>query len=86
MRAVQPQKASEAERLSVERIENDYYITAAHPMEKAHFISFVALATGDSLLLRRQFPEWELQTRIPAIAHGRLLWHCTRHGLFYQEI
>lgn len=86
LQAVQPQKASEAERLSVERIENDYYITAAHPMEKAHFISFVALATGDSLLLRRQFPEWELQTRIPAIAHGRLLWHCTRHGLFYQEI
>lgn len=86
LRAVQPQKAPEEERLTVERIENDFYITADHPMEKAHFISFVALATGDSLLLRRQFPEWELQTRIPAFAHGRLLWNCTRHGLFYQEI
>lgn len=82
----QPQRAAEQEALIVEKIENDYYITAHHPMEREHYISFVALLTGDSIMLRKQYPEWGLQVRIPAFAHGRLLWYCNRHGLFYQEI
>ena len=55
-------------------------------MEKGHYISFVALLTGDSILLRKQYPEWDLQLRLPAFAHGKLLWYCTQHGLFYQNI
>ena len=55
-------------------------------MEKGHYLSFVALLTGASLLLRRQYPEWGLQVRLPAIGHGRLLWCCSRHGLFYQLV
>ena len=54
-------------------------------MTKQHYISFVALLTGDSLLIRRQYPEWGLQLRMPAV-HGTLLWHCTEHGLFYQNV
>lgn len=79
-------KAEEAERLSVEIIENDYFISTKHEMTKEHYISFVALLTGDSILLRKQYPEWDMQTRIPCFAHGMLIWHCTRHGLFYQAI
>lgn len=80
------QKAVGDERLSVEIIENDYYITSEHEMSREHYISFVALITGDSMILRKQYPEWNLQVRIPVIAHGRLLWCCSQHGLFYQEI
>jgi len=43
----QMQKAEENEMLSVEVIEDDWYITVAHPMNKEHYISFVAFATGD---------------------------------------
>lgn len=84
--ALTPQKAPEEERLQVERIEEDYFISTDHPMEKGHYISFVALLTGDSILLRKQYPEWDLQLRLPAFAHGKLLWYCTRHGLYYQNI
>ena len=35
--------------------------------------------TGDSIMLRKQYPEWELQVRIPIFAHGRLLWYCNKH-------
>lgn len=84
--ALTPQKASEGERLQVERIEEDYFISTDHPMKKDHYISFVALLTGDSILLRKQYPEWDLQLRLPAFAHGKLLWYCTQHGLFYQNI
>ncbi len=83
---LEPVKAEAEDKLAVELVENDYYITSPHPMTKAHYITFVALLTGDSLFLRRQYPEWDLQTRIPRIGHGMLVWYCTEHGLFYQLV
>lgn len=84
--AIQPQKATEDEKLSVEIIEDDFFITSEHPMTREHYIAFVALLAGDSIMLRKQYSEWGLQVRIPIFAHGRLLWYCTQHGLFYQEV
>jgi len=84
--ALTPVKATPEEKLAVEVMENEYYISSNHEMSKDHYITFVALLTGDSLILKKQYPEWNLQTRLPMIAHGMLLWHCNRHGLFYQGI
>lgn len=41
-----------------------------------------ALAEGDTLVLCRQYPEWNLQARLPGFRRGTLLWYCTQHGLF----
>ena len=86
LQPLQPHKADEKQKLNVARIENDFYITANHPMEREHYIPFVALLTSDTLMLRKLYPEWELQVRIPIFSHGRLLWYCNRHGLFYQDV
>lgn len=86
LKAIQLQKANEDEKLSVDIIENDFFITSEHQMTREHYIAFVALLTGDSIMLRKQYPEWGLQARIPVFAHGKLLWYCTKHGLFYQEV
>lgn len=86
LKPLQMKKAAEDERLIVEKIENDFYITANHPMEREHYIPFLALLTGDSIILRKQYPEWELQVRMPMFAHSKLLWYCSKHGLFYQEV
>lgn len=79
-------KPNAADRLSVKIIENEFFISANHEMTKEHYISFVALITDDTLILRKQYPEWDLQARIPFFAHGQLVWYCTRHGLFCQSI
>ena len=86
LQPLQPHKADEKQKLNVVRIENDFYITANHPMEREHYIPFVALLTSDTLMLRKLYPEWELQVRIPIFSHGRLLWYCNRHCLFYQDV
>ena len=83
---LEPQKAADEEKLRVEVVENDYFITTEHPMEKEHSITFAALLTGDTVLLRRLWPEWNMQVRFPRIGRGMLVWHCSRHGLFYQYI
>lgn len=81
-----PRKAEEADKLSVELIENDYFISTDHEMTKEHYISFVALVTGDTYMMRKQYPEWNVQTRIPRFGHGMLIWYCTQHGLMYQLV
>ena len=84
--ALMPKKAAENEKLTAERVEDEWFITADHPMTQEHYISFVAFATGERINLIKQYPEWDLQLRFPARGHGMLLWYCTEHGLFYQLI
>lgn len=86
LQPLEPQKAQAADRLDVALIENDYFISAAHEMKKEHFISFAALMTGDTVILKKLYPEWDMQARIPCIGHGMLVWYCTKHGLFYQPV
>lgn len=55
-------------------------------MSRKHYISFVAFLFGDTAVLKKLYPEWGLAVRLPFFAHGRLLWYCTEHGLFSQEV
>ncbi len=79
-----PQKAAPEEKLSMELIDGEYFVSSDHPMTKEHHISFVATLTGDRMTLVKQYPEWDLQLRLPRVPHGTLLWYCTAHGLFCQ--
>ena len=47
-------------------------------MRREHYLSFAALVNEDTVVLRRLYPEWGAQTRLPYFAHGTLLWYCTR--------
>lgn len=84
--ALVAEKAVDEHQLKLEPVEDQQYISAAHEMEKDHYISFVACVTGDKLLLAKQYPEWNLAFRFHRFGHGRLYFYCSRHGLFYQTI
>ena len=84
--ALRPQKADETQRLTMEIVENEWFVTSTHEMRREHHISFLALVNGDTLIVRRLYPEWGLETRLPYAAHGMLLWYCTRDRLFWQEV
>lgn len=86
LQEIEAVKASPQEKLQVEPIENEFFISSNHDMTKEHYISFVALLTGDTLMVKKLYPEWNMQARIPQFGHGKLLWYCTKHGLFYQLI
>ena len=79
-----PQKAAPEEALRV--TESDWYVESSHPASKDNYISFVALVTGETLLVLRQYPEWDLHVRIPGRPHGKLVWYSTTRGLFYQLV
>ncbi|WP_313071563.1 helix-turn-helix transcriptional regulator [Lacrimispora sp.] len=79
-------KAEEHEKLIVEEIEGDWYITSTHPMNKECYISFVAFASGDQIQVIKQYPEWYLNVRIPKRGHKQLIWYSTKLGLLSQFI
>lgn len=86
LKKIEPQKAEETDKLSVENVENDFYISAAHEMTREHYITFIAFVASDTVLVKKLYPEWDLQIRLPFFAHGRLYWYCSRHGFFYQAV
>lgn len=73
-------------RMNITRDDSEWYITTDHEMQREHYISFLAFLTGDTLILKKLYPEWGLETRLPFFAHGTLFWYCTQHGLFCQEV
>ena len=81
---LEPRKAAPEERLKAEAVEDEWYITSDHPMEKENYIPFVAFRTGSKLEFVRQYPEWNLQLRIKRRGHGMPLWYAPDAGLLYQ--
>lgn len=49
--------ADEHHQLTLERVEDELFVTIHHPMTKDHYISFIACLTGDKLQLVKLYPE-----------------------------
>lgn len=79
-------KATENHLLTIEPIEDEMYVSSSHEMKKEHYITFVAYVTSDRVFIVKQYPEWNMQFRYHKSGHGKLYFHCTNHGLFYQSI
>ncbi len=79
-------KADEIQKLNVEIIEDELFISSNHPMTKENYISFVAFQTNDKIQIIKQYPEWNLQLRIFQRGHGMLLWFSQQEGLLYQLV
>ena len=77
------QKADEVHGVQVQTMEEDWYITFDHPMEKGHFIRFAAWVNMDRVLMVRLYPEQGSEFRIPQLrGGGKLYLCCSRDGLF----
>ena len=86
LKSMEPVKAAPEQKLTVEAVEDEWFVTSDHPMEKDNYIPFVAYASGGRLELHRLYPEWNLEIRILRRGHGMLIWHTPEDGLLYQLI
>jgi len=77
-----PQEADGEHAVRVEPVEDEWYVTFGHPMDKNHFIRFFAYVGMERLLLVRLYPEQGGELRIPRLSGGRAYLCCSRHGLF----
>lgn len=84
--ALEVRKAEENEKLSIEDMHGEWYISSKHSMTKDHYISFVAYVNDSTAMIFKQYPEWNLQISLPLYRSGRIIWYCTKCGLLYQDI
>lgn len=83
--AMVPKPAAGKHSLTVETIEDDFYITFPHEMTKEHYLNFVAYVAGDRILLVHLYPEQASEVRFPKLYGGKLYFGCNKHGLYYSD-
>ena len=84
--ALEAEEGDDDHAISIERVEDEHFITVQHPMTKEHFISFAAFVTCDRMQLVKFYPEGNAETRMQLRGRGYLCWYCNRHGLFRKRL
>ena len=84
--AMEAEEADEDHGLTVERVEDEHFVTVRHPMTKTHFISFAAYVTTDQIRMVKFYPEGNAETRLQLRGRGYLYYYCNHHGLFRKKV
>ena len=83
---LEAQKAEAEDKLKVEVCDNEWFISSPHEMTREHYVSFAVFMTGDTVIVKKLYPEWNLEFRLPMQRHGVLYRYCTKDGLYYQYL
>lgn len=84
--ALEAEEPDEEHPVRVEKVEDEFYISSSHEMNKDHFISFFAYVTGDRFEMKALYPEGNPEARFFIRGSGWLYYACNRHGLFKMKL
>ena len=84
--SLEAEDADEDHEITIEKVEDEHFITSHHSMTKQHFISFAAFLSSDRLQMVKFYPEGNAETRLQLRGMGYLYYYCNRHGLFRKKI
>ena len=82
----EPEPCGEEHTVFVETVDQEYHVYMKHPMDKKHYISFLAYVTSDGCELIKLYPEQEISVRFRKKGHGKLYAWCNRHGMVERVI
>lgn len=83
---LEAEETDDAHEVTVERVEDEYFVTVRHEMTKTHFISFIAHLTSDRVQFVKFYPEGNAETRLQLRGRGYLFIYCNKHGLMKKRI
>ncbi len=87
--ALPPLEAEETDdqhEITIEKVEDERFITVNHPMTKKHFISFIAYLTSDRVQFVKLYPEGNAETRLQLRGRGYIYIYCNKHGLMKIKV
>lgn len=79
---LEAEESDEAHQIQVETWDLQTLVSLDHPMEKDHFISFIAQVRFDRMELVKLYPEQPPEARLSFWPGGEIYAYCNRHGLF----
>ena len=87
--ALPPLEAEEADgehSLRVSDFDGSWYVECDHPMDKDHYLTFLAQVTDSGVNLEKLWPQQTPQAWFPRRGGGILYACCNRHGLFRMKL
>ena len=84
--ALDAEEADAAHGISAERVEDEIFVSVDHPMDKDHYLSFIAYVTPDRCETAALYPEGAAEARFFRRGSGRVYVYCNRHGLFMRKV
>lgn len=85
LQKLMPTVCDDAHRLKMEPMDGEMYIEFDHPMEKEHYIRFIACMGYDRMLLVRLYPEQGAYVRVPYMPRCTYYIGCSKDGLLMQK-
>lgn len=86
LNALEAEPYDEHHKVSVERVEDEYFVSIDHPMTKDHYISFMAAAASDSMQKVKLYPEWNAEARFKISCVKKIFFYCNRDGLYSVDV
>ena len=84
--ALEAEDPDNSHEISIQKVEDEHFITIPHPMTKKHFISFVAYVTSERIQMIKFYPEGNAETRLQLRGRGYLYYYCNQRGLFKKKL
>lgn len=83
---IEADEADDGHRISIERVEDEHFITINHPMTKEHYISFMCYVTTDREQMVKLYPEGNAEARLNFRGRGYVYIYCNKHGLMKKSV
>ena len=77
------EETDENHMISIERVEDEFYVHINHEMTKQHYISFIAAASSDRMQMVKLYPEGNAEARFKINGAKKIYFYCNRDGLFH---
>ena len=74
--------ADEKHKISIEEVEDEYFVSIDHEMTKDHYISFIAAISDNGVQLVKFYPEQNAECRFKRARIKTIAYYCNQHGLF----
>lgn len=84
--ALEAEETDDTHALTLEKVEDETFVTIRHEMTKEHYISFLAHVTMDRIQMVKFYPEGNAETRLSLRGRGLLYLYCNKHGLMKHKL
>ena len=70
----------------IEKVEDEIFVKVPHPMEKEHYIEWIAQVTDNKDEFIYLYPEGPAEVRFKNIPNATIYAYCNKHGLWKKEM
>lgn len=83
---LEAEESNNLHKITIEKVEDEYFVSIHHEMTKQHYISFVAAVSLDRIQIVKTYPENTAETRFKVNGVKEIFFYCNRDGLFWEKV